>query len=279
MKLTRVAALAAVCAAAMSVPASANHSWGGYHWATTDGVLRVTTLSAVNGPWPGHVTNALNDWDSTHLDLDSRGSSTADPKKCSPVAGKIVVCNAAYGQRQWLGIANIWLSNGHIAQATTRLNDSYFTMTRYNSDAWRQFVACQEIGHDFGLDHQDETFSNPNLGTCMDYTNDPDGGGSYGPSNEHPNAHDFAQLATIYNHKDSFNSASSATNFGIRQVGKAAPRSLPSGPAGDSAAEWGRAIHTDGLGRPDVFVKDLGGGQQMITHVFWTLETRRSDIR
>ncbi len=32
---------------------------------------------------------------------------------------------------------------------------------------------CQEIGHDFGLDHQDENFNNPNLGTCMDYTNDP----------------------------------------------------------------------------------------------------------
>ena len=27
----------------------------------------------------------------------------------------------------------------------------------------------QEIGHTFGLDHQDENFSNANLGSCMDY--------------------------------------------------------------------------------------------------------------
>jgi len=32
---------------------------------------------------------------------------------------------------------------------------------------------CQELGHDFWLDRQDETFDTPNLGTCMDYTSDP----------------------------------------------------------------------------------------------------------
>jgi hypothetical protein len=39
---------------------------------------------------------------------------------------------------------------------------------------------CQEVGHTFGLDHQDENFNNTNLGTCMDYTNDPS-------TNQHPN--------------------------------------------------------------------------------------------
>ncbi len=49
---------------------------------------------------------------------------------------------------------------------------------------------CQEVGHTLGLDHQDEVFDNPNLETCMDYTNDPS-------TNQHPNAHDYDQLATI----------------------------------------------------------------------------------
>jgi hypothetical protein len=57
---------------------------------------------------------------------------------------------------------------------------------------------CQEIAHDFGLDHQDENFNNPNLGTCMDYTSDPDGP----PSNEHPNQHDYDQLESSYSHVD-----------------------------------------------------------------------------
>jgi hypothetical protein len=70
-----------------------------------------------------------------------------------------------------------------------------------------------EIGHTFGLDHQDENFSNPNLGTCMDYTSDPDG-----PSNEHPNAHDDQQLETIYAHLDA-----STTVGQIAQNGKMPP--------------------------------------------------------
>jgi hypothetical protein len=43
---------------------------------------------------------------------------------------------------------------------------------------------------------------------------------------------------------------------------------------GDSPAEWGRAIHRDGLGRPDVFVKDFIDGQRAITHVFWAPDFR-----
>ena len=55
------------------------------------------------------------------------------------------------------------------------MNDSYFNTAKYNTPAWRRLVMCQEVTHDFGLDHQDEIFNNANLGSCMDYTNDPDG--------------------------------------------------------------------------------------------------------
>jgi hypothetical protein len=148
-------------------------------------------------------------------------------------------------------------------------------MPRYNTAAWRRLVACQEIAHDFGLDHQDETFDNPNLGTCMDYTNNPLGP----PANTDPNKHDYDMLNTIYNHDDGFTTAAASTNFGIRQVGQRPPAGpLSEAGIGDSPADWGRAIHTDGLGRPDVFVKDLAPGRQVITHVFWALETKRSDI-
>ena len=104
----------------------------------------------------------------------------------------------------------------------------------------------------------------------MDYTNAPDGGVvngfNYGPANRHPNAHDYQELNIIYNHDDGFTTATASTNFGIRQVGQ---RPLATEPSGLSMAEWGRAIHSDAKGRPNVFVKDLGGRQQVITHVFW----------
>jgi hypothetical protein len=76
-------------------------------------------------------------------------------------------------------------------------------------------------------------------------------------------------LNSIYNHDDGFTTATASTNFGIRQVGVPAPRSETG--VGDSPAEWGRAIHRDGLGRPDVFVKDLDSRRKILTHVYWAI--------
>jgi hypothetical protein len=108
---------------------------------------------------------------------------------------------------------------------------------------------CQEIAHDFGLDHQDEAFSNPNLGSCMDYTNDPDGP----PSNEHPNAHDFEQLAAIYAHSDS-------SGGGKPCKGRKCQNGL------ENAPPFAQASRATG----SVYVDALPNGGRRITHVFWT---------
>jgi hypothetical protein len=63
---------------------------------------------------------------------------------------------------------------------------------------------CHEVGHTFGLDHRDE--SGADLNTCMDYADAFD--------NEHPNRHDYEQLARIYGHLDSFTTIGAATGAG-----------------------------------------------------------------
>ena len=277
MKIMSRAALAAAVAVGAIVPASANHSWGNYHWARS-GTLSLKVNTAVTSAWASYVDVAINtDWDGRSvLELTAQPASASLAKKCSPMTGQLLVCNAAYGQRGWLGIATIWTdTQQHITAATTKLNDSYYGSTsRYNTPAWRRLVACQEIGHDFGLAHQNEIFTNVNTGSCMDYTNAPAGGVlngfNYGPSNEHPNAHDTEQLNSIYNHSDSYSTNTASTNFGIRQVGKPVPEALPS--PGDSPAEWGSPIHHDEHGRPDQFVRRLSSGGRMITHVLWAPE-------
>lgn len=250
------------CAALAVSPAIGNHSWGGYHWNKTGSEVELDVLKSISSQWTSSVGTAISDWNASSVLALSGQPSSANTKKCSPIAGKILVCNAAYGQRGWLGIASIWLSNGHISQATTKLNDSYFNSGTYNTPAWRALVACQEIGHDFGLDHQDENFNNANLDTCMDYTNNP-------TSNQHPNQHDYDQLESIYSHVHA-----AQTNFAVREVGKPARAgggAVNEAPAGDGPAEWGRAVHNDQQGRPDVFVKDIAPGRKMITHVFWAI--------
>jgi hypothetical protein len=244
-------------------------------------VLRINT--ALTGSWGGYVNTAIGDWaTSTVLDFDSRtpNAVSVSRRKCSPISGQLLVCNDSYGQRGWLGIASIWANGDHITQATTKLNDSYFNMAQYNTPAWRLMVACQEIGHDFGLDHQDENFSNTNLGTCMDYTNNPAGGGTNGNlNNTHPNQHDYTWLESMYSHLDATNTAtaSAATNFGIRQVGKAVPQQDAG--IGDTMADWGRAISADGKGRPDTFIRQLPDGRKVITHVLWAPDAKGTEAQ
>lgn len=274
--------MAAAALIAMT-PADASHSWNGYHWAGNGTTLNLVINTAIAPKWETSVGDAFNDWNSGELSL-TRKSVSVDARRCNPIPGQVLVCNYSYGKRGWLGIASIWLESGskHITQATTKLNDSYHDQAPYNSPAYRALVACQEIGHDFGLAHQDEAFSNKNLGSCMDYTNAPQGGVyngfDYGPPNIAPNAHDYAQMGTIYNHNDGYTTAkATSTNFGIRQVGKAVPQALPSAGSGDSPSEWGRAFHRDGKGRPDMFVKELAGGQRVVTHVFWAPDAHQGD--
>lgn len=206
-RIAIVGALVAVALSMLVTPAGANHSWGGYHWARTANPFTLKVGDNVGSAWDAYLTEAIADWSkSSVLDL-TIATGGSNPKNCRPTAGRLEICNSKYGNTGWLGIAQIWLTGGHISQAITKLNDTYFQSSTYNTPAWRRLVMCQEIAHDFGLDHQDENFNNGNLGSCMDYTNDPDGP----PSNEHPNQHDYDQLVTIYSHLDSTTTVGQST--------------------------------------------------------------------
>jgi hypothetical protein len=221
-----------------------------------------SVLNSATANWDSHLSVASTDWSVSGV-LDTNivtGDISSDTrKKCPAVLGQIRVCNASYGFNGWLGQARIWASGNHITQGTAKMNDSYLDnpkfITPYETGAWRQLVLCQEVGHPFGLAHQDEIFDNPNLGTCMDYTNNPSGP----PSNEHPNAHDYAQLGSIYAHLDS-----------TTTIGQTLPPSAGKGSADNGQDDWGRAIRKDAQGRPNLFEKDLGGSDKVFTWVFWT---------
>ena len=97
-------------------------------------------------------------------------------------------------------------------------------------------VVCQEVGHVFGLDHQDE--SGADFHTCMDHADNPDA------DNMHPNTHDYEQLAAIYAHRDSSSTIGSVQAHGA------------SGPAGT------RVDHSTFVGR-------FADGSRLITFVIW----------
>ena len=95
----------------------------------------------------------------------------------------------------------------------------------------------------------------------MDYTSNPNGP----PSNLHPDLHDLDVLTGKYAHlnevKDDDDGGKKGNNGGKK--GKKGE------PPGQDVRQWGKAISTDGKGRPDLFEKDLGNGDKLFTHVLW----------
>lgn len=235
--------------------ASANHAWGNYHWARTSNPFTLKVGDNVSPAWDDYLDVAIQDWNqSTVLNLNEVAGGTR-PKNCRATAGRIEVCSARYGNNGWLGIAQIWATGSHITQAITKVNDTYYETPTYNTPAWRQFVMCQEIGHDFGLAHQDENFYNANLGSCMDYTNNPS-------SNQHPNSHDYQQLQSIYSHLDS------TTTVGAQTLPREAPPAMGQIDF-ETPNQWGQLVRSSANGRVQVFELDFGRGNKVITHVFW----------
>ncbi|MDO8492983.1 MAG: hypothetical protein Q7S19_00335 [bacterium] len=232
--------------------AYADHSWGGYHWARTANPLTLKLGDNVSTSWDSYLALASSDWSLSSVLDTVVVAGTSNPKNCRATLGRIEVCNSKYGSNGWLGIASVWTNGEHIVQATTKLNDSYFVKPAYNKPEWKAFVMCQEVGHVFGLNHQDEDFNNPNLDTCMDYTSNP-------LSNQHPNQHDYDMLDTIYAHLDSTNTSSqTAFSQGASDVVNH-----------DDPKSWGKSIKNSADGRPSLYVRDLGNGKKVFTHVIW----------
>lgn len=246
--------------------AYATHSWGPYHWARTTNPFTVKLGDNVSATWDSHLATASADWSISSV-LDTTVVAGQSKGNCRPTNGRVEVCNKAYGFNGWLGLAQIWIdSNNHITKGVSKMNDTYFSAAPYNTPSWRQFVMCQEVGHTFGLAHQDENFYNANLGSCMDYTNDPDGTLSGQLDNQHPNTHDYDQLALIYAHLDSYTSALASVPGGPGKSG------LAPGADVSDPSEWGTVLRRDGNGRPSLYGRDLGNGEKVFTFVFWADE-------
>lgn len=251
LALIVIAALGGLVVATPS--ANADHAWSSYHWARTSNPFTLQLGDNVSSTWDAYLATTSSDWsESTVLDTVVVPGSTS-PKKCSATTGRVEVCNASYGPRGWLGVATINISGSHITKGTVKVNDTYFNTATYNTPAWRNLVMCQEVGHTFGLGHQDEDFGNANLGTCMDYTSNPD-------SNQHPNAHDYLQLEAIYAHTDS-----------TTTVGAVAPAGPAAAASGNSPQAWGTLVEGSREQGASTYVRDLGHGNRVVTHVIWVL--------
>lgn len=229
------------------LPAYANHSWGGYHWARTTNPFSLGLGDNLSSGWDPYLVASSMDWSvSTVLDTTIVKGGT-NPRLCRPTVGRVEICNSSYGRNRWLGLAQIWVSSKHITKGVVKVNDTYFNTPTYSRPAWKNLVLCQEVGHMLGLDHQDEIFNNAPLGTCMDYTNDP-------TPNQHPNQHDYDELGLVYSHLDSTNT-----------VKKPQAQSTPQSETEDTPNSLGKLVKK--RGRTSIYEIDRGRGEKIVTFV------------
>lgn len=122
---------------------------------------------------------ARTDWNSWHNYTDIYLAPVSSPGS----SDHINAYNGYYGATGWLGIAEIRRYGGcTIYEGRARLNMSYLEggYSRTN----KKHVACQEVGHLFGLHHNTGSYS-----TCMN---------NQILSAPYPNSHDRSLVNSIY---------------------------------------------------------------------------------
>ena len=260
--IKRILAAAAIPAALLltASAAQAGHQWGSYHW-ERDGAGPLTLSIGENhdaydvygdgtyvANWPSIFSDVVADWEQSINGgpgvggTGGYGGAHLDTTAVAAGAGDIESFNDDYGNSGWLGIASIWISRGknkHITRGESKVNEFYITLAGYDGfdepvEWWA--VMCQEIGHTFGLGHNDEGSAGGTPDdTCMNTETRP-------LRFDIPNIHDTEMLDLMY--------AQSHGGGGTEEpkAKKCHPiRGCPSGPSGAAVghAVWAERYETD----------------------------------
>jgi hypothetical protein len=168
---------------------------GSYHWARKVTPFSLRFGNNVSGSWSSYFSQALSEWNKNDTIALKAVGGTSNPSSCSPSTGMVEVCSGSYGTSTgWLGLTRLFFNarGDHIESVTVQMNDSFLfsSGSQYNDDGARRHTICHEIGHSLGLDHKSS-------GSCMNDSQ------QAVFDNVRPTKQDFAELARIYQHKDS----------------------------------------------------------------------------
>ena len=156
--------------------AVASHRWGCWKYAN----YAINWYNAGSGDyWYIYNEEAKTDGDSWHnytdVSLTNTGYGSSD---------HVNAYNGYYGQNGWLGLASIIRYSGcTVYEGRSQLNQTYLDNGSYTRTN-KKHVACQEVGHLFGLAHNRGSST-----TCMNDTI---------LTAPYPNTHDRDLVNSIY---------------------------------------------------------------------------------
>jgi hypothetical protein len=126
-------------------PFSGGGTLGVWQVADPKAGLEIEVLNALDDSWQTVFQLAIADWEYGQPDALKLSTSFVDQDPaCTPVNGKIKVCNSDYGDQPWRGIATCIIgSDGNSYESCAcKMNDFYLK----NADAdLRQYTMCHEV--------------------------------------------------------------------------------------------------------------------------------------
>jgi hypothetical protein len=152
------------------------HRWGCWKYADAN----INWFNGGGGSyWTYYEQEAQTDFNSWHnfTDLNLFDSASGSTDHVNAYSG-------SYGQNGWLGLASILSYSGcTVRNGRAQLNNSYLGNGSYSATNIKH-VACQEVGHLFGLNHNRGSST-----TCMNDTI---------LTAPQPNSHDQSLINSIY---------------------------------------------------------------------------------
>ena len=213
-RLALVGGLALLLAAPLvSGQAASDVGGSGKYWPFHHTPVTVSFGDNLSKSWERYFTKALGQWNKSDVVRGKSVRGSTNPNQCNPKNGTVQVCNGNYGANTgWLGLTKISYKGNQITEATTQINDSYFSQAQYrNSKAAKQHTMCHELGHGFGLDHVTyKSCMNPSDSAVFNDTK--------------PSHRDFKTLDQIYSKKNQSGATTAAATgpSGVLELPQAA---------------------------------------------------------
>ena len=101
-------------------------------WQGTRGTggLTLELVNSLEEEWYSYFDLAVQQWDNGNPDVLSLSVSYGTPEAaCTPIRGKMRVCNGNYGDTRWKGINVVSLINEEIIESSAKMNEFYLSGT------------------------------------------------------------------------------------------------------------------------------------------------------